>query len=466
MSLRTRPTVCRLRWFAVPLSVLAVGCPDADSNANVTVLSDSSFNAVPLRDPGIPGFHMPEPESTVVGWAADPDSAAPMSLHMWGLWTALTAMTDETYLGEPLRVFETWYTPDDIKASETSGAPLTAVSRRPRTLTAMNQLVPTSRAAATVKGFVKYDPSAAAFTESNDLMVMSVLQALLDRGATAIPNFPPTAMTLKPVFAPGFVEGPPLIQGRYYVLPAWPGPPPTPREWDHDLWGQCVWVDTRDPSDGPGTGAVDTACDTTNISRTPETTYGLGRFINFTIEETVYVLIGMHVTSRETTRWTWQTFWWTPTPDAPLEPSSPSIAAARPAQLQGAPRNYAGCYVYSMLDPPQPNTGGSNTGNSVYCYNPWLEAGFGPSVLTASLPGLHNGVPVRNDYGVQTNCMSCHAQARWPARLDSVNGYNPCSYTGDRYVNLDDPAFAGTLKLDFAWSIQGNVAGSDSVPSC
>ena len=40
----------------------------------------------------------------------------------------------------------------------------------------------------------------------------------------------------------------------------------------------------------------------------------------------VAILVAMHVSTRETARWTWQTFWWTPTPENPHAPSSPNIA--------------------------------------------------------------------------------------------------------------------------------------------
>jgi len=31
------------------------------------------------------------------------------------------------------------------------------------------------------------------------------------------------------------------------------------------------------------------------------------------------------------------------------------------------------------------------------------------------------------------------------------------NYAGDRYTDLNDPAFNGTLKVDFLWSIPGNA---------
>lgn len=423
--------------FTAFLLLAATGCtPAGDEDGEA---SDSTFSAVPLPNPNIPGYSFPEPEITIVDWVSTHDSLA-INLHAWGIWTALTEETNEMFEEESLRVFETWLTPGDIKADQDA--------RHPRPLEQLNQLVPPNLAAATVIGFVKYDPSATAFMEQNHLLSAHTLDSLLNAGNAAIPNFPSTAVTLKPVF----LKADPLNENRYFKLPVWPGPPDSVQAWGSDKWPTCVWIDTQDQTNGPGT-AVDSTCSAS--SRTDATTYGLGRFIHFVEDDTTHILVAMHVTSREITRWTWQTFWWTPTPGDPHFPSSASIAAERPSQLQGAPRNYAHCTAYSMVDPPQPNTGGSNTGNSVYCYNPWLEAGFIPENLPDSQPGMYNGMPASNDFGVQTNCMSCHAQARWPTNPNSTRN-NPF-YTGDQYIDIDGAPFNGTLKLDFAWSIQGNA---------
>ena len=121
--------------------------------------------------------------------------------------------------------------------------------------------------------------------------------------------------------------------------------------------------------------------------------------------------------------------------------------------MKGAARNYAHAPAYSMKNPPQPKTGGQNVGNSVYSYNPWLEAGFSKFVLPDSEPGTYNGNPVPNNVGIQTNCMGCHANANYtPAGIPTAP-----SYTGDRYIDLDDPKFKGTLQVDFLWSIPGNA---------
>jgi hypothetical protein len=100
-----------------------------------------------------------------------------------------------------------------------------------------------------------------------------------------------------------------------------------------------------------------------------------------------------------------------------------------------------------MLRPPPPSTGGSNVGESVYCYNPWLEAKFGPKDLPDSHAVTSNGVSATNDVGVQSNCMSCHAQANY-----SPGSKGP-DYTGDRYVDRSSAEFNGTLLTDFLWSI-------------
>ena len=95
----------------------------------------------------------------------------------------------------------------------------------------------------------------------------------------------------------------------------------------------------------------------------------------------------MHVTSREITRWTWQTFWWSATPDKPHFPSSTTVAKLRPKALTAPASHYAGAPAYNMAVPAQPVVGGENFGNSVYAYNPYLEAPFNYQVLPDSVPG-------------------------------------------------------------------------------
>ena len=166
----------------------------------------------------------------------------------------------------------------------------------------------------------------------------------------------------------------------------------------------------------------------------------------------------MHVTSRETKRWTWQTFWWSASPDQPKLPSNADIAARRPTQfLDEATKHYAMSVAYQMLAKAQPIIGGESVGESVIGFNPHLEAGFDPGTFQIIRP--INGSE-RNEYGVQTNCMTCHNLALYNPRTDyridqGANREKP--YGTDYYMSIDDETFDGTLKLDFAWSILGTL---------
>jgi hypothetical protein len=165
------------------------------------------------------------------------------------------------------------------------------------------------------------------------------------------------------------------------------------------------------------------------------------------------VLVGMHVTTNETIRWTWQTFWWAPNPENPPSPSSKFQADKRPDQLKGAARHYAVAITYTFILPNQPITGGNNIGQSVIGYNPYLEAGFfyqpgnKKAPLTYSAVVVTNGKNVYNNVGVLTNCMSCHGITNYVIKNQDAN------YIGDTYIDKNDTLFKGKLKTDFLWSI-------------
>jgi hypothetical protein len=447
----------------------------------------AAIEPVPLPDPKIPGFHFPESEATIVKWVFDlsngsASDAAPQAFeniatHGWGLWTAVTRETGQVYAGQRLRVFETWYTPEELVAAADANPAIVrpAMPQRRARLRTLGQfdheraasspaLPATGAVDDQVIGFIKFDPTAADHIRRQELLSRGALSQLLQGGARQIPVFPPTALALKTVFQ--VMASKSLVGGRYYLLKVWPGPPDTPQAWGPALWPGGVWIDVQ--GGGAGQGQIDQAPATDGSTRTDATTYPVSSLINHRLtgdEAAIYnqdhtgadvsagdfaILVAMHVAGREITRWTWQTFWWTPAPDAPPLPSSAANASLRPAQLQGAPRHYAMAFAYAMLSPDQPNVGGANLGLAVYAYNPWLEAHFAPADLPDSVPGYApSGQAVGNNYGVQSNCMSCHGRANYnPARLTTAP-----RYSGSRYVDLHDPQFAGTLQLDFVWSL-------------
>ena len=477
-----------MRLFFSPRGSLAT-CLLVGGFALTASTAQAQLKAVPLPNPQIPGFTFPEAEATLLNWitassqANGQDARKSIYLHGWGIWTALTSETDQVIDGQKARVFETWYGPEDL-SPKTARTMADAVARprlrtRPKALRQFrhgNRPQPNAQAATAggveqVAGFVKYDPSAASHIVSQGLLSVQTLNSFLANGANAIPPFERTSVSLKPAFQ--VLSQGSLKNGRYYPLPAWPGPPPDAVPFPSSKWNSIAWIDIQ--GGGGGTGAVDTTAGANpdGSTRTDATTYPVSSLINYQLNAAeaaawnsnppgignpnaaagdYVVLLGMHVTSKEITRWTWQTFWWTPSPNVALAPSSSEIVAARPAQLTAAPRNYAMAVAYSMKSPAQPFVGGSNVGDSVYAFNPWLEAGFGPNDLPSSKPGIYQGKPVPNNVGVQTNCMSCHATATY-----STAGSTGQFYTGDQYISLEDPRFPGLLTVDFLWSLPDNA---------
>jgi hypothetical protein len=452
-----------------------------------------AITAIGLPDPKVPGFHFPETEATVLTWVQQSNSGTPaaaaatanITTHGWGLWTAITMPTSQIDSGERLRVFETWFTPQeiDIPPGGVSLSPLTlmvAPRRRPplgNFAQFEHGLEPRDRnllvqqnGSETVFGYVKFDPTAADHVIKQNLLNVATLNQLMDGGAAQIPVFPNTAVTLKSAFQIISAKG--LVQGRYYRLNVWSGPPATPQAYPPYLWPGVVWVDVM--GGGGGNGQIDMEASTDGGTRTEQTTYPVASFINHRLSAfeaaefnkgqpgsnvaagDYAILVAMHVAGREIARWTWQTFWWSPTPDNPQLPSSQAVAALRPAQLVGAPRHYAMAIGYDMLSPSQPNVGGQNVGSGLYIYNPYLEARFGPVQLPDSLPGNDpDGSPSPNNNGVQCNCMSCHIRANYnPGNLATAP-----RYSGARYTDLNDPQFAGTLQVDLLWSLPEIASG-------
>ena len=169
----------------------------------------AQIKAVPLPDPQIAGYRFPESEATILNWikaSSNPADAAKaaeasrkIALHGWGIWTSLTAETNQVYQGQKIRVFETWFTPEDLTAVPDGGAAAVAATARGRSplepLASFATGRSTSLAARRrpfrrgrrILGFVKYDPSATNHIVSQKLLVKSVLSSLLSDGANAIP---------------------------------------------------------------------------------------------------------------------------------------------------------------------------------------------------------------------------------------------------------------------------------------
>ena len=489
------------------LFAIVFSCVD-DGPVDPPPLFDNHFQAVPMPSNLVTGDPFPTDSTTINGWVARSREVNNLETnddiinHGWAIWSALNEITDQTNNGQKLRRFETWYTPQDIINAYqlrklNPQAKLSHVKRNtgdfqvPHQIHTGNGVLPNDPADASVVGFVKYDPTDAEHIYDNNLFFRHTLDSILGQyqGQIAnVPNFPNSGVAIKPVFAPLMKKDP---KTGYYTFSAWPGDGGNPER-------------TLDPGTSSGTGTFNNNVYITIDGETnpADSIFSINDFIHFKIDSAqaaffvgfgfkdakpgdYAVLQGMHVTTREITRWTWQTFWWSQNHDDPYSPSSRHIASLRMNKnLDRAAGHYAMAVAYNMVNPAQPYNGGTggfeDPGfNSIYAYNPYLEAGFGPTVppsqggptfaLGDSIVQVYYDTTYqyigtrRNRWGMQTNCMSCHGQARYdPSVSITSNGWQ--IYLTDQYFELDAPYFKNTVKLDFTWSIRGNLLDKDGNP--
>lgn len=464
-------------------------------------------HGVALPNPDIPGYNFPEPEPVILGWVNNqPTQSSNIHLHGWGLWTSLNMPSGQSAFGlKDAPVYLTWKTKQELvkrilgakkangETAEAENSVLPELALQPLSQhlkfgirTTLDKAVKAATSAAaekappTKKGktpptpdtavfeTVAYSPDASDWILKNELFKLSTFKALYDQKQKEIAVFPNTAVALKPVYKVISQKGGHLIDGHYYAMPAWPGTPKVTQDIidngfpEQDWNAGCVYVDITNK--GPSIAkSTDASCN----ARTADSTYGLGDFVHIPVTAEnlsqlkvdgldvavgdTLILVAMHVTSREITEWTWQTFFWTPDPANPPSPSDKAVAATRPlGQLKGAAAHYAASFAYQMIAPNQPVDGGNNVGKPVIGYNPYLESGFNGSVFGVKVPVIDPTTKVAwvGQVGVQTNCMTCHAMAT-VAMAPGAQGY----YTTSFWIGRNDPLYNGTVQVDFLWSI-------------
>lgn len=444
-----------------------------DNNKGDTVKQDS-ITPVPLPSV-VPGFHFPEDSNTVYSWLKPYDSVK-VYQHAWGIWAGLTAPTSQVYQGDSLLVYQTWLGIGDIQTIIENGSGSSSAVKLSRTpLAVPNQHLDAKRIRSQMLGSgvdtnagnnrlfwvaVSYDPASANYAISNSIFKDSVLEKYkVPGGIGNIPNFPQDAINIKPTYFVGHVTDS-LIR-----VNAWPGPPDTPQTWAPQSWNSYVYVDVHNGQPA-GKQLVPVTSSNPTAVQIAAATCNLTDFIYFKVDAAMAryldkqekpvqgdtarvgdlaLLVAMHVTTKEINNWTWQSYYWDPNPDKPFSPSSPLAARLRPKELVGGAAHYSLTTCYVEVLPNQPLNGGTNSNVSpMIGYNPYLEAEFDPA--TFNFPNRMNKKFI---YGVQTNCMSCHALAtREP---------NPGLYCTDQYIPLNDPIFRDRIKLDFAWSIQSAI---------
>jgi len=465
---------------SVVASLLLAAC---SSNTTERALSSVGIYPVELPNPHIAGYQFPD-TLRIPQWVQQQDSAA-IYQHGWGVWTALTSATNQVYNNDTLLVYQTWHTKADadslMQVEVPAGQMLNALARRPggpkrildfprQHLRDAHLLTQLQKGAAskpdTVLEQVSYNPNAATSLITGKLFWASKLKKLATH-ETDLGNFSTSAVAVKAMYE--IVPGPKRSTGLF-KMKVWSGTPSGPVDsggYGTEKWPNSIYVDID-----AHTGAKQPA------AALPLPVYHLKDFIYYTLSSAeanalnqthntpahaqagdYAILVGMHITTNEIANWTWQTMWWMPNPNVAVKPSSAGVVAARPSQLKGAARHYAMAIAYQMVAPATTPPMGTYQGQQfyqaapVYAFNPYLEAPF--STATFGGPAgygylLNNNVLVINSVGIQTNCMSCHAQASYQ--------YTP-GYVPDAYIELDSTKaayktlFKGALRTDFLWSI-------------
>ncbi|NHN25118.1 hypothetical protein FIA58_005440 [Flavobacterium jejuense] len=422
-------------------------------------------------DLGIKGFNFPEDSLKIYNWLEKQDKIS-ITNHSWGIWAGLTSKSNQIYEGDTLLVYETWMGVDELAKIAANGGEKNGYANVKKNRTQLKvpkqfihaQLFANKNAIidTTFSLFetVSYNPQAANFATSNLIFNQSVLDSYkVENGIGKIPDFPQEAITTKPVYFSGIPDNNGLIR-----VPVWPGMPNPVEAFGDEDWKTYVYVDIKNRQNDKTLVPVTTENPTKE--EIEAATCNVDEFINYKLDKEaaaflnehqdkgasrgfkagdLVLLVAMHVGTKEISNWTWQTFFWSYDSQKPFFPSSESEASLIPSVITGAAANYSVSSAYAMVWPNQPITGGSDKGATpIIAFNPYLEAGFGADVFS-----VKNTFKPEFKYGVQTNCMTCHA-------LATASGSN--GYSTDQYIDMkDDVFFKNQVQLDFAWSIQGNI---------
>lgn len=489
--------------FLSAIVLFATQCNSDDKKPN-----DQAGSIKPKELPVVvPGFNFPEDSTVIYGWMNNKNfpnnyDSASVYQHAWGIWAGLTTNSGEVYQGDSLRIFETWLGISEIQdlivAGKTKGgcegvavksdrAPL----ERPKQFghgpsKALKFSLLRKKDVDTIDtnpGFwvtVSYDPNAACYATTNSILKQSVQNKYAVNGGIGnIPAFPTKSITIKPTYMVGSATDS-LIQ-----IPAWSGPRDT--AYGANLWPTVVYADVKNRQT-PNKAVVPAGVNDRDPSHVAAATCNLSDFINFKVDAKmaaymnkedstqglsgggkavagqIAILVAMHVTTKEISNWTWQTYYWAPNPMSPDKPSSNLAASLMPAQLKGTSAgHYAVVTAYAMVIPNQPLTGGTNTGvTPIYGYNPYLESGFDTSFNNGNLT-FPNQLNPKFYFGDQTNCMTCHTLAT-PTSLQTIDGVTNDIYSTVQYISNTDTFFINKIRLDFAWSIQATTI-NDAPPA-
>jgi hypothetical protein len=399
-----------------------------------------------------------QPKPVVDGWVKSNNVGA-MIEHAWEIWGGLSTEVEQTVGGQKVKypTFETWvdeFTVFPQPSTLTSAASLVTGSMTPTTpshrFTKPKQLLkrsndgrhlgeaalqPTSPTPRVVT--VKYTKEIYEGVWSHQYYRTDVMNTLNQGWTKTSPPTPLADRNVEPFDDRSIMIKPTyqIVKGKVATLVNyWTGPAAstTPSSPAFPTWTNKMLVLPPGMQGVSLQGVPNVSVDQFyhfQLNKT-EAAYinGMGQG---TFEEGDYaILVAMHVSSREIDKWTWQTFWWS------IE--KPKIPAAVAGRIAPPFDHYDAAVGYSYTTGPD-----SPAGLNVVCFNPYLEADFDNSTFVR--PG---------QLGIESNCMSCHRAAAWPA----PNLPNNAQYlTANGILKPDDPYFQGMTKVDFVWGFGDDV---------
>jgi hypothetical protein len=423
--------------LAAGVGISVATAPRAEANA--------AIHYVPI-DPRV--FISPQ---LAAKWANDHNEVAAYQ-HAAMLWAGLTSMTNQSYHGKQLAVYDTWFSPCDIYKQDTNCT--SHIFRTPTEFFEVprqffhtpvidsNNIFSSVRYNAEMKSFVDTGFGGAPYTTG-----LGLLGAMAAGQTNLVDTAVPSSMAIKPTYE--------VLSGTApTVLPYWKGPvldvprgsttsPFTPGD---DTWLQAVLVDPTGHAtnhkpisycvntynaDGEVIGhhthtiaaggyrvvplsdfyAIPlTSADQATLARAradfrTHQIANMKRVIGVSpaatvqgcalakIANPVVALIAMHVTSAEFhDTWTWQTFWWQP--DVKPLPGSHGPFSHFDMKtawwtVDRAPYGYR------------------------YTFNPYLEAPFGLTTFISNAWPLTGKPGSVANLGRTTNCISCHETATY-----------------------------------------------------
>lgn len=471
----------------IPAALLLAACSyeTPPATASETTITDTG-SIVPMDIPG--GFGYPGIREEFQYWA-DNWVIDNITATAWNLWAGMTLDSGQTWNGANLPVWETWCGNEEVFS--TTGC--ATLDRPARAFQAPSQVSHSAEVATAndtqVVSFNKFNPSMANYLAAQhsgpaganySYISMQDLSAL----NSAWPNGTPIAARkladapyqADSAHAKGFtgIETKPVIfvvkATGLTPMPLWQGPAGAKSGSQNnatpETWLTCVLLD---PANSAGSYTAPVAATPAQIAQAvtnPQLscqTYlyaPLSTIYNFSMDQAEAegwnslqeepgitaeagdygVLAAMHVNTKTTINWTWQTFWWQPGADTPN--AFPGSKQGMTDNVKDAWRNYAMCSAWNQ-------TKGNASSEMVVCFNPFLETS--------------KGIPA----GQTSNCMSCHGVATVGSplakgQLPTLN--YPPAYT--QPIDFDnDPRFATFTRTDFSWAIPVNAIDTASTPA-